>query len=510
MANSAPSNIGANTETAAAVQAGPKGMDISGWYRASFIGTVCCVVLYTVYGYIFVHAHALSISSEMELFKRFQMVTLISPVDAHLISFSHLLGSALMFGATLGILNALICMLLTLPQWVSGTYKMRKMFPLLLSPIAAIYFGLSDEMPFVSIIFGVICPFAFVIPWMYVLKRSRGSRITLKRWLLVAGILTAPFLIVALMRPSYLIIRDVMLEIPLMRSLSDFYYDHTLLAADVIKPPAGRTQNIIALSGSVGDIGPLPHGTLWIRTADPCSISSARVIVSRETIKCRAIVLKDKLPANDNGRIFKEYSPIFDLNRLMRHGIGLFFYSGPLAIGMIFLFSWISVGLVRLSYFSRAAAAGLLALYLALFIPIFQTGYLALILRMHPEQLADYKSSDSEIKTYLVAVMYPGALTVSDLDAMIRRGSTRVRLNALMEAGERRDPALLPLVSSAISDPQVNVRTKACWALGRMPTGQTVTLLEKVLQNDPSWYVRDYAYGALGTIRTDAKTVSLD
>jgi hypothetical protein len=510
MADSAPSNIRAVPQAAAAMQAGSRGLDIGGWYRASFIGTICCVVLYTVYGYIFVHAHALSISGEMELFQRFGMVPLISPRDAHLISFPHLLGSSLMFGATLGILNALVCMFLTVPQWVSGRYKMREMLPLFLSPIAAIYFGLSDEMPLVSILFGIICPFAFVLPWMYVLKRSRRAPIALRRWLPAAGILLAPFLIIALMHPSYLIIRDIMLEMPLMRNLSDFYYDHTLLAADVIKPPAARTQNVIAVSGSVGDIGPMPHGTLWARTADPCSVRAARVIVSTEPLKCKTVVLKDKLPANANGRIFKEYGTIFDLNRHMRYGIGLFFYSGPFAAGMFFLFSWLAVGLVRLSYSSRAAVVGLLVMYLALFIPFFHAGYLALNLRMHPDQLGDYKNSDSEKKIYLAAVMYPGALTAADLDAMIRKGSTRVRLNALVEAGERRDPALLPLVESALEDPQVNVRTKACWALGRMPAGQAVPLLEKVLQGDPSWYVRDYAYGALSVLRTDAKVVSLD
>lgn len=485
-------------------------MNVGGWYRASFTGTICCVILYTVYGYIFVHAHARFISGEMELFRKFRMIPLISPGDAHLGSFPHLLGSALMFGASLGILNALICMFLTLPQWVSGRFKLREMLPLLLSPITAIYFGLSDEMSFVSIIFGIICPFAFVLPWMYVLKRSRGRRISLKRWLLVTGVLAAPFIVLALMQPSYLIIRDVMLETPLVRNLSDFYYDHTLLAADVIKPPGARTQNVIAVSGSVENVGPMPHGTLWIRTADPCSIHAARVTVSREPLKCRAIVLKDKLPANAEGRIFREYGPIFDLNRHMRQGIGLFFYSGPLAVALIFLFSWLSVGLVRLSYASRAASAGLLALYLALFIPFFQTGYLALNLRAHPEQLEDYKNSGNEQKTYLSAVMYPGALSAADLGAMIMKGSVRVRINALLEAGERRSSELLPLVVNALDDPQLNVRTKACWALGRMRNAQTAPLLEKVLQSDPSWYVRDYAYGALGVLRTDAMIVNLD
>jgi hypothetical protein len=510
MADSDPSIIRPLPETAPAVQVEHKAMDIGRWYKASFTGTICCIILYTVYGFIFVHAHALSISGEMELLQKYHMIPLISPADVHLVSFIHLLGSALMFGLTLGILNALVCMCLTLSLWVSSSFKIRDMMPLLLSPITAIYFGLSDEMPFVSILFGVICPFAFVLPWLYMLKKSRPSRIVLKRWLLVTGILVAPFIVIALMRPSYLIIRDVMLETPLVKNLSDIYYAHTLLAADVIKPPAARTQNVIAVSRSVGDIGPMPHGSLWIRTADPCSIQEAHVVVSKERLTCRAIVLKDNLPANEKGRIFREYGAVFDLNRHMRNGIGLYYYSGPFAVGIILLFSWLAVALVNLSYSSRTAVMVLLGIYLILFIPFFHTGYLALNLRMHPEQMGEYKNSGEEKKIYLMTVMYPGALSLADLDAMIRKGSTRVKINALVEAGERRDPALTSLIGKALDDSQINVRTKACWALGRMASPQTMPMLERVLRNDPSWYVRDYAYAALGAMRYDTKIVDLD
>jgi hypothetical protein len=490
----------------------PDGMsrDIGRWYKASFLGTISCIILYTVYGFIFVHSHALKIAHEMELLQRFNLTPLIRPDDEHLVSFIHLLGSALLFGLTLGILNALICMALTLPKWSSGRLKKRDMFPLLLASITAIYFGLSEEMPFISILFGIICPLVFVIPWLWMLRKSKKSRIGIKRWAALTGILISPFLIIFLMHPSYTVIRDTMLEMPLVSSLSDIYYSHTLLAADVIKPPAARTQNVIAVSKSIENIGSIPHGTLWLRTDDPCSIQGADMIVSKEPLKCRSIFLKDSLPANDKGRIFREYGKVFDLNRHMRNGIGIYYYSGPFAIAVILLFSWLGTGLVRLSHSSWTAAAILIGIYLALFIPFWHTAYLAMNLGIHPEKLREYVDSGKEKEIYLAVATYPGALRADDIDAMIRKGSTRTRINALVEAGERRDPALIPLMEQALADPQMNIRTKACWALGRIASPDTAPLLEKVIKSDPSWYVRDYAYAALGNMRPEAKVVTLD
>ena len=59
--------------------------DINGWYRASFWGSIACIVLYTAFGYVFVRAHALRITAEMGLLARFGMTALINPDDVHLI-----------------------------------------------------------------------------------------------------------------------------------------------------------------------------------------------------------------------------------------------------------------------------------------------------------------------------------------------------------------------------------------------------------------------------------------
>jgi HEAT repeat protein len=79
----------------------------------------------------------------------------------------------------------------------------------------------------------------------------------------------------------------------------------------------------------------------------------------------------------------------------------------------------------------------------------------------------------------------------------------------VIEAGERRDPSFLPDIEARLKDPQMNVRTKACRALGRMGSDRAISLLDKTVRNDPSWYVRDYAYAALGRIRPEARVVRI-
>jgi HEAT repeat protein len=93
---------------------------------------------------------------------------------------------------------------------------------------------------------------------------------------------------------------------------------------------------------------------------------------------------------------------------------------------------------------------------------------------------------------------------------MLRDASTRVRVNALVEAGERRNPTYLPLVEKNMADPQLNVRTKACWSLGRIGTERSLELLRQAARTDPSWYVRDYAYAAAGRIMPETMLVSLE
>jgi hypothetical protein len=484
--------------------------DIGRWYKASFLGTVSCIILYTVYGLFFIRHHAFTISREMGLLMRFKMTPIIGPDDPYLHGFLHQLGSALFFGLTLGVLNAIVCMGLSLLPWGSGRLGRRDLSLLILGCIACTFFGFSKELPLLSVIFGILCPIVFTVSWVRVVRKGTGEQVRTPRWVVLTAILYAPFLLLIFMKPSFLMLRDSMLDMPVTDTLSDFYYNHTLLAADVIKPPAARTQNVIAVSEGIERIGEMPHGTLWIRSHDPCSMKGASMVVSRVDTLCTSIVLHDGLPANENGRIFTEYSKVLDRNKYMRNGIGFFLFSGPLIIVLILLISWLGLGLEKLSRRSMVAVSLFVFVYMALFIPAWHTTYLGIELRSHPERIREYMNSGEEKKRYLVASTYPGAVSAEDLERMIREPSMRIRVNALIEAGNRRDPSFMALMEDALKDTQLNVRTKACWALGRIGSERAFLFLEKIVRNDPSWYVRVYAYSALGKIRPEAKVVSAD
>ena len=484
--------------------------DISQWYKASFLGAVSCIVLYTVYGLFFVRHHASGISREMDLLLRFGMTPLVRPDDPYLLSLPHQLGSSLFFGLTLGLLNALVCMGLSILPWRSGRMSRRDLPLLPLGCIACILFGFSKELPLVSIGCGILCPIAFALPWVQVVRKGTGAPVGKLRWAAFTGVLFIPFLLFIFMRPSFLMVRDSMLDMPPAQALSDFYYGHTLLAADVIKPPAARIQNVIMVSESIEKIGEMPHGTLWIRSHDPCTVKGASIVVSRHDAGCTSIVLNDDLPANEKGRIFGEDSKILDRNKYMRSGIGFFLFSGPLIIVLILLVSWLGLGLEKLSHRSMAVVSLFILAYLALFVPAMHTAYLGIQLKSHPEKISEYMSSGEENKHYLVISTYPGAVSAGDLERMIREPSARIRVNSLIEAGNRRDPSFMAAMEDALSDANLNVRTKACWAIGRIGSERALYLLKKVVGGDPSWYVREYAYSALGKIQPESKVVSVD
>ncbi|HPS94042.1 MAG TPA: HEAT repeat domain-containing protein [Deltaproteobacteria bacterium] len=484
--------------------------DIGKWYRASFLGSACCILLYTVYGLIFVRHHALKISGEMDLLLRSGMTPLITPLDPHLQAFGHQVGSALFFGFTLGVLNALVCMVMTLPAWNRGRVERKDLLLLLVPAVTCTFLGFSRELPAVSIICGVLCPLVFALPWTGVLRRGPAIERNILRWAICTGILCAPFILLVFMRPSFLMVRDSMLGMPVARALSGFYYSHTLLAADVIKPPAARPQSVIAVSRDIDRIGPLPHGILWVQTPVPCSVKAATFVVSRQPAGCTSIILRDRLPANAGGRIFKAYGKVFDRNAQMRLAIGIFLFSGPLIIVLFLLISWLGLGLERLSRHSIASSSAVIAAYLVLFVPAWHTAFLGIQLRAHPERIRAYLDSGVENKQYLVASTFPGSLSLRDIESMMRSKSARIRINTIIEAGQRRDPALTNAMERSLKDPQLNVRTKACWSLGRIGSDRALLLLDKVVREDQSWYVREYAYSALGTIRPEAKVIQAD
>jgi hypothetical protein len=484
--------------------------DINGWYRASFFGSAACIVLYTAFGYVFVRAHALRITAEMDLLARFGMTVLINPDDTHLIALGHQLASSLFFGMTLGVLNALVCMALTFPAWVSGRFARQDLFAFAVAVLVCIFFTFSKDMPWVSVCFGILSPLIFTFVWLFMARKAGHISINIKRWAIFCSIIIAPLAVIIGTGSSFQSIRDFMLSMRVTEALSDVYYEHTLLSADVIKPISARSQNVIAFSDDIKSLGYTPHGTIWIRSNSPCSVIGATFAVSRQDLNCRSVRLPDDhLSANDNNRVIDELSKAIDPNKQMRGGIGFFFFSGPLILITALILSWFALALERIFTRSRLIAIILVIAYLLVFMPLFHGEYLSAQLKSHPEKISDYAASPVERMRYTAVATYPGALSKEDLMRLMQDPSTRVRVNAVIEAGDRMDMGLLPAIEVRLKDPKMNVRTKACRALGKIQSDTALTLLDKAVHEDPSWYVRDYAYASIGRIRPETKEISL-
>lgn len=484
--------------------------DLTQWFRASFTGTLFCIALTTLFGLILVSSHARLLSSQMQLFVSSGMEPLIRPDDPYLAFLSHRLGSALFFGCTLGVLNALAAMALSFFPWIKGRFSLPDIVTFAVLGGLCTYLGYSAEFPVLSFVFGFSSPAAFFIPWALLVRRSRPREIHFRRWLVFAFTASAPFLFVLILgNASFDVIRDSMLTTPAMRNLSDFYYNHTLLAAHVIKPVSALEQKVIAVSDEVLKIGPMPHGSLWVRTPDPCGVSGRNLAVSRKGLSCEAIVLEDDRPANASNRTINELSRAFDPNEKMRQGIGLFFYRGPLVFIPILFMLWFAHFLANLSLRSKLAAGVLFLGYLALFYPAWQGVYQRHLLLLQPERIAQYILSEHEEMRYLALLTYPDEFTPRELMRYSGDVSPRIRLRALYEAGRRGNVQYLDMIEEALSDPQLNVRTRACWALGRIPSERSSDLLHQAFLHDSSWYVRGYAYRALGNVRPMAKVVTI-
>jgi len=465
----------------------------------------------TVYGLILVGLHADMIRAESILLGRFGMTVLVAPDDPHLVSFTHRLSSALFFGLTLGVQNAMVCMVVTLPAWLSGRLNRYDAATAVCAGLACTYLIFSGELPVTSVVMGLLCPVFFTGAWAFVLRRCGGTPVNWKRFALFCAFIVSPVMVTVAMGSSFMNVRDAMIAWPILAAVSDFYYDHTLLSADVIKTPAMRTQNVVAVEQEERRIGHSPHGTLWVRAKDPCSVQGARFSVTRDTLPCPAVAVpKDGLPLNLGNRVFEGAQESSDPNRLLRSGLGVFFRLGPMVIMTMLLLSWLALGLERVSRRSLLATAAVATAYVSLFAPLFTGSYLAMQLRRNPAKIIEFAASDTEQKRYIAVATYPGAIGDEALAAMLRDASKRVRVNALVEAGERRNPKCLPLVEENMTDPQLNVRTKACWTLGRIGTGRSLELLRKAARTDPSWYVRDYAYAAAGRMMPETMVVALE
>jgi HEAT repeat protein len=63
-----------------------------------------------------------------------------------------------------------------------------------------------------------------------------------------------------------------------------------------------------------------------------------------------------------------------------------------------------------------------------------------------------------------------------------------------------RDPAAYKDLVAFLNDPQLNIRTMALYALGRMGNRQAIDQVLHILETSDDWYIHWYAYRALRSL----------
>ncbi len=431
----------------------------------------------------------------MQLFLLNNMAAVILPGDAYLQSVLHQLGSALLFGLFLGTWAALLTSVLSLVVWLRGSWD-KTTGPLLTAFLIPVYlcFMFSKEMPVLSVLCSMLTPFFFWPPWIYAIRRGGGKTRHPPLLALFAFLLLLPLHPVTEMSlPS---LRDKMITNPIGNWVSDFYYNHTLLAAHVFKPPRYQTQKVIAVSKDVEISGPPPAGSLWIRCKNPCALRGRSLVISREALDCPSFVVSDAESGEPAQELLRTASVHFDDNRAIRRGIKWFLEIGLLAM-LLLLVLWTATRVE--DAYRRHKWVAVLLLLGSLFLTaqgLYRRGMLR-SLKSDPNRVAQvYAFSNCEEERYLVCAYRPDHLTQDELAAMSKAPSPRVRHAAFLAIGERMDPAFLGTLREGLADPEQIVRTKVCQALGEMGGEAALGMLDQVIASDPSWYVRDYGYKA--------------
>jgi HEAT repeat protein len=168
---------------------------------------------------------------------------------------------------------------------------------------------------------------------------------------------------------------------------------------------------------------------------------------------------------------------------------------------------WFALFLSNLWGRSPAGAIVVILIYLALFWPAWKNLYQQHQVQSHPEAIAKYLLSEHEEKRYLALATFPDQFTDRELIRFSRDDSPRIRVRSLFEAGRRGNARFVEVFAAGLKDPQLNVRTRACMALGGIRSDHAADLLEQAFRHDASWYVRMYAYQALGKLRPMARII---
>jgi len=485
-----------------------KGRDIGKLLDGILLGAIACILLYTALGLLLVGIHADMIAAKMELFLRHDMRALIAPDDPYLQSFHRRIASGLFFGVSLGTLTALFVAGLSIVPWTRGRWgkTIEPLLTLLLIPVF-LYLTFSRDLPALSVLSAVLAPVLFWIPWIYVQKRWKSKRRNWLRLTLFAVLFLLPIASVSTF--SSLAVRDMMMRFPGGNLLINFYYDHTLLAAHVIKPVAYQTQRVVAVAEDVDLSEPLNSGTLVIKGRDPCALKGASLVIGKKELVCPSFLLSPAEAANPSTVIIMKASKQFDRNKALRRGVRWFFKGG----------FWVALLLLILRFaifledvFERQKAVALLFLLAALLLPARCLYNQSLLhsLQADPNTKAhEYASSKSPTKRYLTVVYLWDHLSLEELSLLSTDPSPRVRHYAFVAMGQQGDPSFLAALTKGISDPEQIVRTKVYRALGQIGGEDAMPLLDQAIMQDPSWYARDYAYRARSEIDRIYKIVEM-
>jgi len=479
--------------------------DLRGFLEGCLLGWLACVVLYTAFGYFLVSRHAVEIACAMRLFLCHGMTALLHPADPDLTGLTHRWGSALLLGLPLGSLAALAAATAFLVPWARGAVTCRTAAVGSLC-VAAVLLALSftPEMPVLSTVCGLLAPVFFLCPWGFVARRGRPHR--RRRWRVLVFFGLCVFPAVAFLRLDTLRIRDAMLSSLPGRAIVRFYYEHALLAAHAVQRPVQQPQTVVALSEAVRIRGPLPHGTLWVRGRDPCSVLGGSVTLSGRSLACRAHHVREAAGPVNGARLLAEAGRTFPGNRRLRRSAGWFFvYVLPLLPVPAAL--WLALFLEDLFSKHRWGAAALLAGVLVLQAPLLSAAWRDRCGGLQPEPGAGPLPLGNPKERYRALLESPDRVSSADLKRLAEDDHPAIRLRALQALGGRRGSAVRRVLERALDDPEPIVRAHACRALGRQGAEESYRILARVPRADASWYVRNAAYQAAGRIRPEARVV---
>ncbi|MFP4194672.1 MAG: HEAT repeat domain-containing protein [Desulfobacterales bacterium] len=313
-----------------------------------------------------------------------------------------------------------------------------------------------------------------------------------------------------LQQDAFLDIRDrVLLSNPAGQKVNEFYYNYTLYAAELIKPPGGRLINACIIENKTPGTGSENAAQKliefdWLPVSDG---DAARLTVKSgssgiEFASRGRVVLKtgaDDFFSNPRKTLDKFSQQADDKKFVRRFTLAGLIVGFPLAL-YIFLHAGLCSVLrpVRSTPLRSAAASGCcLALAAAFLIPFYGPGINgsdkeSIEMLIDSESLYDQRNAlKSAAKKGHDPLAFDIARELSDSTSVpVRYWLARALANS-------RRPEAGKMLLSMTKDPSPNVSCMAYAGLGSTGNAQTRKFILERFRNIDHWYVQRYAYKAL-------------